>query len=213
MATKFCTRCGETKPLDEFHKCGRRGRQSSCKACRRQAYLKGQPSKSRCVCVCGCGKSFLALSKSSRYIPGHQRSGKRRSERTRQKISEALTGRTATGAQLEALKLGRRFQPGEVQKPLTQEQELRRRKSLSLAMRGRVHTGRMARDNAQHCRAKSWRIESPEGKHYRFSNMHSWCRKNEHLFENGVRRIFLQFECQTFPSLHSETLKLKIITR
>lgn len=34
--TKTCTRCGETKPLDGFHraKSGKSGRQSHCKACR-----------------------------------------------------------------------------------------------------------------------------------------------------------------------------------
>ena len=37
---KQCTKCGETKPLGDFHRCKREkdGRQFSCKACKRAAY-------------------------------------------------------------------------------------------------------------------------------------------------------------------------------
>jgi hypothetical protein len=36
MAMKTCGRCGETKPLDQFHRSQRDGRQLWCKACRKE---------------------------------------------------------------------------------------------------------------------------------------------------------------------------------
>lgn len=52
IRSKFCRRCGETKPLDEFGKDARRpdGRHSRCKACKREqmrAHRAADPARAR----------------------------------------------------------------------------------------------------------------------------------------------------------------------
>lgn len=42
---------------------------------------------------------------------------------------------------------------------------------------GKCEIGRL-----DHARAKSWTVQSPDGKRYSFQNLEEWCRSNEHLF-------------------------------
>ena len=105
--------------------------------------------------------------------------GRVASESTRKKISAALTGRQLSESHriktVQNLRVVRRA-------GLTEEQESRRRKSISIQRKGTHGFGRSAINNPKHFNAKIWRIRSPFGKYYEFSNLRSWARKNEVLF-------------------------------
>jgi hypothetical protein len=97
------------------------------------------------------------------------------SESTRKKLSAASTGRKLSESHRITAVRNLRVR-------LTDEQEARRRKSVSIQRKGTHGYGKTAINNPKHFKAKIWRIRSPFGKHYEFSNLQAWARENESLF-------------------------------
>ena len=50
--------------------------------------------------------------------------------------------------------------------------------------RGSNGFGSNERGNLKHCNACAWRVRSPAGIEYEFTNAREWCRNNEHLFDD-----------------------------
>lgn len=66
MVTKTCTKCGQAKPLDEFHRYARSsdGRQPVCKACRSALH---QPSKAKTAAYREAHRAELLTAQHERY--------------------------------------------------------------------------------------------------------------------------------------------------
>lgn len=95
--TKTCSKCKETKLLNEFHnlKQSKDGKRAQCKECRIKEYHNKTPSGKQIKCACGCGTLIYELNKNGiarKYIDGHQRIGSKHSKESKNKMSEVHTG-------------------------------------------------------------------------------------------------------------------------
>lgn len=179
--TKVCTKCGGEKALDGFYKTTGGGRAAACKGCCVAAYFARKPPPRECAC--GCGESFRPSSKRVRFKYNHHLRGRPVPEGVRRRISASHRGVGCTEAQKR--KLGKaQAEAAKRLRNLSAEQERKRIGNTRLALVGKGGHGRAARDNPDHNKAKSWVIESPWGESHRFNNLASWCRKNEHLFDD-----------------------------
>ena len=59
-------------------------------------------------------------------------------------------------------------------------------KALRTMLTGTHGKGMTARDSAEHCRAKWYRIRSPLGEVFEIKNLTSWCRKNSAMFTKQI---------------------------
>jgi hypothetical protein len=109
-------------------------------------------------CACGCGEQLKTKRNDTKYIMGHQNNAECNRE-VREESIRRLVNRS-------------------------QEVENKRRMGISKQRKGTHGYGRAARDNPEHSSAKYWVILSPDGVEYEFNNLESWCRNNEHLFED-----------------------------
>jgi len=66
-------------------------------------------------------------------------------------------------------------------------EKLKLRQPVAVAkVRGTNGYGRVARGRLDHPAAKLWKVKSPDGQIFKFTNMHNWCRQNEHRFVDSA---------------------------